>query len=198
MKIQQALVIAVALLVVLTNTSWSQEVQIESIGQNGSISWTGPYTSGVYRVQWSSSLTTGTWCNNWTPLIDMQAQSGMTNGVSVPMYYRVVWSGTNDEVAGIWTGQAPPPAQPIYGYSTYYFNSNGSINISYPYSPFGAGSFGAYQVSGSSLLAIIVETNGTTYCLSGEIDGQTMRLHQTRKTKEGFILEHDEGMIYKQ
>jgi hypothetical protein len=65
---------------------------ISSFGSNGSLTWSHAVTGGFHSVQWASSIT-GTWHHSWADLVNHAATGGTTT-VSVPMYYRVIWTAS--------------------------------------------------------------------------------------------------------
>ena len=67
-------------------------LHIESLDRNGELTWTNWATNATYRVEWAGSLT-GPW-TNFDALSNLSsiAASDTTVTVTVPMFYRVVWT----------------------------------------------------------------------------------------------------------
>jgi len=68
------------------------ELPIATLGGNGVLTWTNSVTNATYRVEWASSPP-GPW-QQFSVLtnLDFIKASNTTVQVSVPMFYRVVWT----------------------------------------------------------------------------------------------------------
>ena len=65
------------------------QLQIDSLGANGQLSWSDPNATGTnYAVQWASSVD-GKWMS-WQDAVATLTGLGPSGTVSVPMFYRVV------------------------------------------------------------------------------------------------------------
>ena len=70
----------------------SSELRIDSLNRNGQLTWTNSVSNATYRVEWAGSLD-GPW-NQFSALtnLDSIVASNTTVTVTVPMFYRVVWT----------------------------------------------------------------------------------------------------------
>jgi len=78
-------------LLALTAMQWqarAQEIKIESLSQNGLLTWTNSNLYATCRVEWASSVN-GPWHGSWDALTNIVV-TNQTVSVSVPMFYRVV------------------------------------------------------------------------------------------------------------
>ena len=103
-----------------------------------------------------------------------------TNYAVVPMYYRVVASSNSVDVIGDW-------GRTTTGDDLYHFESNGVFRVtngSLP--PPGRNGVGAYFISGATVMAIAAETNGTTHCLAGTVEGTNMIVCLKRVSTNGY------------
>src|SRR6266404_2604466 len=84
----------------LGSAGFGADLVITSLTANGQLTWTNATTNASYRVEWAGSLA-GPWqqFNALTNLDSIRATS-TTVTVTVPMFYRVVWTD-------------PPPPQPV-------------------------------------------------------------------------------------
>jgi rhodanese-related sulfurtransferase len=82
-----ALLCGVAVLA-CTGSLVAQEVQIESLSQNGRLIWTNALLSVTCRVEWAASVN-GPWSSSWESLSHIVITNHVTER-SVPMFYRVV------------------------------------------------------------------------------------------------------------
>ncbi len=73
-------------------TVTTNELDIASVGRNGSLTWYSAQTQGYFTVQWASSPT-GVWHSTWETLWNRPALDTEVT-VEVPMYYRVRWTAT--------------------------------------------------------------------------------------------------------
>jgi ribonuclease Z len=81
--------IVLAVAAALLPLARAQQLQIDSFGANGVLSWSDPGGTGSqYAVQWASSLD-GKWLD-WQDAVAMLTGLGPSGTVSVPMFYRVV------------------------------------------------------------------------------------------------------------
>ncbi len=76
------------------NQATAQSPVITSFSQNGSLTCSNLAAYSVASVQWASSLS-GPWHTNWSGLDAVTADANGAIQVSVPMFYRVLGSGTN-------------------------------------------------------------------------------------------------------
>ena len=80
----------------MATLGWTQEVEIQSFGHNGNLTWSGP-SGSVCTVEWSGQLTPSPdWRHNWDGL-EYIVMSNQTGAATVPMFYRVVcWTNAAD------------------------------------------------------------------------------------------------------
>ncbi len=76
------------------NQATAQSPVITSFSQNGVLSCSNLQAYSVATVEWASSLS-GPWHTNWSGLDAVTADANGAIQVSVPMFYRVLGSGTN-------------------------------------------------------------------------------------------------------
>jgi len=68
------------------------ELYIDSLSRNGLLTWTNSVSNATYRVEWAGSLN-GPWMQfDALTNLDSIAASNTTVTVTVPMFYRVVWT----------------------------------------------------------------------------------------------------------
>ena len=68
----------------------AQEFEITTIDKDGTLSWTHPYSNGIFQVEWAA-LPEGPWYPTWEGLVDLTADPPMFLSVPVPVCYRVGW-----------------------------------------------------------------------------------------------------------
>ena len=72
----------------LVGAAGAQSVEIDSFGQNGTLSWSAP-SGSVSTIEWASSLTPGAdWRRHWVGLSDIRSTNAQATA-QVPMFYRV-------------------------------------------------------------------------------------------------------------
>ena len=86
-KLAGAAVLASALLLPAWN-GLTQEVVIQSLAQNGVLTWSNSVVGGAARVEWTPALGEP-WQSSWELLTDIPVTTSLT-ARAVPMFYRVV------------------------------------------------------------------------------------------------------------
>jgi hypothetical protein len=94
----------------------SAQVVIDSLRENGRLTWTNSVSNATYRVEWAGSL-----AGPWQPFsaltnLDSIVASNTSVTVTVPMFYRVVWTD-------------PPPPQPVGDWVFNGYDSFGSLFV---------------------------------------------------------------------
>jgi hypothetical protein len=87
----------------LVSASRAAELPVATLGGNGVLTWTNSVTNATFRVEWASSPL-GPW-QQFSVLtnLDFIKSSNTTVRVSVPMFYRVVWTDAPaPQPAGDW------------------------------------------------------------------------------------------------
>lgn len=84
-------IIALSVLVLACRLVYAQpDILIESLDENGVITWQNINTALYYRVQWTTTPENeNTWHDDYTPLIDVTS-TGATVTAPMPRYFRVV------------------------------------------------------------------------------------------------------------
>ncbi len=92
------------------------EVRIESLSRNSELTWTNSVSNATYRVEWAAALT-GPW-QQFSALTNLSSvsASNTTVTVTVPMFYRVVWTD-------------PPTAQPVGNWGFNGYDGSGSLIV---------------------------------------------------------------------
>src|ERR1051326_5160426 len=138
----------------LVSAASAADLVIQSLDRNGQLTWTNSVSNATYRVEWAGSLS-GPW-RDFRELTNLSsfAASNTSVTVTVPMFYRVVWTDA----------PAPQPA------GTWLFNgydSFGSLavtgRLSQAVSAFATNTFQGDWAFGS----IKDGTNGPALCWSG-------------------------------
>jgi hypothetical protein len=161
MKFISTLIIAA----VLAFPAFAADLVITSLTVNGQLTWTNSISNANYRVEWASSAA-GPWQSfNALTNLDSIAASNTTMTVSVPMFYRVVWTD-------------PPAPQPAGIWSFNGYSSSGSLVATGLVTVAGSG-----PATGSWTLGPVPDgTNAPALtCTNGDIAGdlvdRTLSLH---------------------
>lgn len=93
------------ILVAMNSLALAQGIKIESLSQNGILTWTNSSLNITCRVEWASSVN-GPWRSSWESLTNIVV-TNPAMAVSVPMFYRVV---ANIPAVQIATNIAPQAA----------------------------------------------------------------------------------------
>lgn len=92
--------LAIAIVMAAGPAACAQKPVLTSFSHNGELTWTNALVSnGWYTVEWAPAMN-GTWRKSFQGLTLIEAQTGTSFTVSVPMFYRVVLS-TNVPPAGM-------------------------------------------------------------------------------------------------
>jgi hypothetical protein len=94
----------------------SAQVTIDSLNRNGELTWTNSVSNATYRVEWAGSL-----AGPWQPFsvltnLDSITASNTSVTVTVPMFYRVVWTD-------------PPVPQPVGDWEFKGYDASGTLVV---------------------------------------------------------------------